>query len=88
MESDSWDIIMGIFDAAQVNVCFLPTYLPEFDAAEYIFHEVKEHVRKHRSHKDASFYLDIIQSLATIMKEVMWGFYKKSFFGWTKEIHL
>jgi hypothetical protein len=39
--SELWDFTMAIFETAGVNLCFLPIYLPELNAAEFVFNLVK-----------------------------------------------
>ena len=82
--SDSWDLAIGIFDEAGVHLCFLPAYSPELNAAEFVFHFVKERVMLNQSRKE-HLWLDTIQAIAEITKEMMWGFYCKSLFEWLKD---
>jgi len=83
--SESWDLIVGIFEAAGIFPCFLPCYSPELNAAEYVFHVVKEKVRRNRSPSD-HFWMDTIIAVAQITQETMWSFYRKALFDWLRDI--
>ena len=82
--SDSWDIVVGILKAAGVRICFLLTYSPELNAAEFVFQKIKSYIRTHRSHND-NLHFDTIEAICSITKIQMWGFYKKALFGWLKQ---
>jgi transposase len=83
--SESWDLAITIFEAAGVHLCFLPTYSPELNAAEFVFHLVKDEVKRKRFQHE-NLWLHTITALAGITKEVMWGFYRKALFGWIKDL--
>jgi len=82
--SESWDLMVAIFQSAGVHICFLPCYSPELDAAEYVFHFVKDRVKRNRSKHSDKLWIDTVVALASISQETMWGFYQKSLFGWLK----
>jgi transposase len=43
--SKLWDFAMAIFETVGINLCFLPIYLPELNAAEFVFNLVKQQVK-------------------------------------------
>jgi transposase len=80
----SWDFAMAIFETVGVNLCFLPTYSPELNAAEFIFNLVKQQVKQNKFQHEY-LWLYTIEALAGITKEIMWGFYQNALFGWIKD---
>jgi hypothetical protein len=40
--SELWNFAMAIFETAGINLCFLLTYSPELNAAEFVFNLVKQ----------------------------------------------
>ena len=43
---------MKALQLAEIQLCFLPAYLPELDAAEFVFYEIKRKVKKHKNEKE------------------------------------
>jgi hypothetical protein len=65
-----------------MKLCFLPTYSPEFDAAEFVFNQIHGNVKKNRNSSD-QLWFDVI-FLAQISHIQMYGFYSKALYGWAK----
>ena len=49
MQEEIYNDIVEALQLVKVHLYFLPAYSPELDAAEFVFHEIKREVKKHRN---------------------------------------
>jgi hypothetical protein len=64
------DLVIIIFEAAGVNLCFLSAYSLKLNADEYIFHLIKDQV-KYNCFQHDHLWLHTLKALAGITKETM-----------------
>ena len=80
---ETYNDIVEALQLAQVHLYFLPAYSPELNAAEFVFHEIKRKLKKHRNGEER-LWVDTMVACAEISHEKMFGFYQKALYGWTK----
>jgi len=66
-----------------VKLAFLPAYSPELDAAEFVFHEIKNKVKRQRE-SDEQLWIDTLLAISKISHSKMFGFYQKALYGWAR----
>jgi hypothetical protein len=71
--SELWDLMITIFEIADIYLYFLSIYLPELNVDEFILHLVKNEVKQKRFQHEY-LWLYTITALAKIIKEIMWDF--------------
>ena len=77
-------ILSSMGDTAGVQIVFLPVYSPELDATEFVFHEIKLEVKKHRE-EEKRLWIDTLVACSKISHTKMFGFYQKALYGWSKD---
>ena len=82
VEEETYNDIVAL-QLAQVHLYFLPAYSPELNAAEFVFHEIKIKVKKHKNGEEI-LWVDTIVACAEIFHDKLFGFYQKPLYGWTK----
>ena len=60
---ETYNDIVEALQLAQIYLYFLPAYSPELDTAEFVFHEIKRKVKKHKD-GDKRLWIDTIMACA------------------------
>lgn len=63
-----------LMQAAQVRVCFLPTYSPELNPCELVFAQCKKYLRYHRR-MQYPFWYEIVKGFAETTANHMYNYY-------------
>jgi len=84
--AESTEAIYTLCEQAGVQLCFLPTYSPELNAAELVFQTSKQMVSQNRSMEREHLSLDLLAVLGRISKSMMLSFYQRVLTGWMKSL--
>lgn len=68
------DELSALLDVANVRLVFLPTYSPELNPCEFVFAQVKRHMRQHRWEHD-SFLKNILNAFSTVTYDNVFHYY-------------
>jgi transposase len=66
-----------LLDAAGVTLWFLPKYSPELNPCELVFAQVKGWLRRHRSHTESEFWVDMLRAFSRVTLTNVCAYYAR-----------
>jgi putative transposase len=63
--------------AANVRLWFLPKYSPELNPCELVFAQVKGWLRRHRSHTEREFWVDMLRAFSRVTLANVCNYYAR-----------